>query len=200
MARSEGSGNSPKLNLSYKFDPDHLLYVTWSKGFRPGGVNRNGGGTLPPYQPDYPDQLRTGLEDDLGQSSPAIQRRVVCRGMERTFNSPIWGRTRSRSSTTRIRLKSKVSRPIWNLPRLQGLTLSGGFSLLDAKLTQAFCKGETPSVCGTPGYEDYAPSGTQLPTTPKFKGDVTARYSFAIPAGYVGKPAGLCRVRRAALG
>ena len=30
-----------------------MIYATWSKGFRPGGVNRNGGGTLPPYKPDY---------------------------------------------------------------------------------------------------------------------------------------------------
>jgi hypothetical protein len=37
-----------------------------------------------------------------------------------------------------------------------------------------------------PGTEDYAPSGTQLPTTPKFKGDITARYSFALAAGYQG--------------
>ena len=51
--RSTGSGNTPKVNLSYKFDPDKMVYATWSKGFRPGGVNRNGGGTLPPYKPDY---------------------------------------------------------------------------------------------------------------------------------------------------
>jgi outer membrane receptor protein involved in Fe transport len=50
---TSGSGNSPKLNLTYKFDPDHMIYATYSKGFRPGGVNRNGGGTIAPYQPDY---------------------------------------------------------------------------------------------------------------------------------------------------
>jgi len=51
--RTTSSGNTPKLNLTYKFDKDRMVYATWSKGFRPGGVNRNGGGTLPPYQPDY---------------------------------------------------------------------------------------------------------------------------------------------------
>jgi outer membrane receptor protein involved in Fe transport len=30
-----------------------MIYATFSKGFRPGGVNRNGGGTIPPYQPDF---------------------------------------------------------------------------------------------------------------------------------------------------
>ena len=67
----------------------------------------------------------------------------------------------------------------------QGLTLSGGFSYTDAKLTQAYCPGG-PAVCLAPGVENYAPSGTQLPTTPKFKGDLTARYSFPMGAGYKG--------------
>ena len=65
----------------------------------------------------------------------------------------------------------------------QSLTLTGGFSLLDAKLTQTFCG--DPSVCDAPGfdpstYEQYAASGTRLPVTPRFKGNVTARYSFPV--------------------
>ena len=33
-------GSTPKFNLTYKFDEDHMVYATFSKGFRPGGVNR----------------------------------------------------------------------------------------------------------------------------------------------------------------
>jgi outer membrane receptor protein involved in Fe transport len=70
----------------------------------------------------------------------------------------------------------------------QNLTITGGFSLLDAKLTQTFCG--DPSICSAPGfdpstYEQYAPSGTRLPVTPKFKGNVTGRYTFPI-ASYKG--------------
>ena len=36
----DGSGNVPRLNLTYKFTPDKMVYATCSKGFRPGGVNR----------------------------------------------------------------------------------------------------------------------------------------------------------------
>ena len=43
--RTSKSGNTPKVNLTYKIDKDHMIYATWSKGFRPGGVNRNGGGS-----------------------------------------------------------------------------------------------------------------------------------------------------------
>lgn len=45
------TGNTPKFTLTYKFNPDRLIYVTYSKGFRPGGINRVG--DLPPYQADF---------------------------------------------------------------------------------------------------------------------------------------------------
>ena len=34
------SGVNPKFNLSYDFDRDHMVYVTASKGYRPGGANQ----------------------------------------------------------------------------------------------------------------------------------------------------------------
>ena len=43
--------------LTYKIDSDHLVYATYSTGFRPGGVNRVYDTAIhaiyPPYQPDY---------------------------------------------------------------------------------------------------------------------------------------------------
>ena len=39
-----------KLNATYKINDDALVYATWSRGYRPGGVNRRG--TLPPYGAD----------------------------------------------------------------------------------------------------------------------------------------------------
>jgi outer membrane receptor protein involved in Fe transport len=62
--------------------------------------------------------------------------------------------------------------------------LSGSVSLLDAKLTQDFCKqlddnGNPLSAASCPDY-NLALSGTRLPVTPKFKGNLTARYSFSV--------------------
>jgi outer membrane receptor protein involved in Fe transport len=34
------SGVNPKFNLSYDFDNNHMVYVTASKGYRPGGANQ----------------------------------------------------------------------------------------------------------------------------------------------------------------
>ncbi|HSY07151.1 MAG TPA: TonB-dependent receptor [Steroidobacteraceae bacterium] len=182
--KSEGSGNSPKLNLSYKFDPDHLMYVTWSKGFRPGGVNRNGGGILPPYLPDYLTNYEVGWKTTWFDHRLRFNGAVFdeeWKNFQFSFLGP--NAITIIQNAGQARIKGIETDLEW--AATQGLTLSGGFSLLDSKLTEAYCPGG-PSVCLAPGQENYAPSGTQLPTTPKFKGDVTARYTFAVGGGYQG--------------
>jgi outer membrane receptor protein involved in Fe transport len=47
----DDDGSVPKFNLTYRFTDNKLMYVTYSEGFRPGGINRNN--TVPPYKPDY---------------------------------------------------------------------------------------------------------------------------------------------------
>ena len=48
---STGDGFTYRANATYKFNPDHLVYFTYSTGFRPGGINRAGSGA--PFGPDY---------------------------------------------------------------------------------------------------------------------------------------------------
>ena len=175
--RTSKSGNTPKLNLTYKIDKDHMVYATWSKGFRPGGVNRNGGGTLPPYQPDY----LTNYE--LGWKTTWLDHRLRFNGAifdERwkNFQFAYLGANAltiiANAGNAEIRgIESELEFAV-----TEGLTLSGGFSLLDAKLTQTYC--DNYPACLAPNYEGYAPSGTRLPVTPKFKGDITARYTFPV--------------------
>ncbi|HUA87859.1 MAG TPA: TonB-dependent receptor, partial [Steroidobacteraceae bacterium] len=54
---TSGHGIVPKATLSWKVTPDQMVYATFSKGFRPGGVNRitqpKSGQKFPPYEPDY---------------------------------------------------------------------------------------------------------------------------------------------------
>ncbi|MGH8177501.1 MAG: TonB-dependent receptor domain-containing protein, partial [Steroidobacter sp.] len=61
------------------------------------------------------------------------------------------------------------------------LTLSGGAAFLDSELTENYCgfvdaNGNPETNCPDP----EAPDGTQLPVTPKFKGNLTARYKFPL--------------------
>jgi hypothetical protein len=67
--RVKGNGTTHRLNLTWKPTDDLMVYATWSRGFRPGGINRRG--TIPPYSPDY-----------LARRQAADQRRAVLGGVE----------------------------------------------------------------------------------------------------------------------
>src|SRR5258706_5353176 len=56
--RVKDTGETHKVNLTYRITPDKLIYATHSTGFRPGGVNRNG--DLPPYRADSIDNYEVG--------------------------------------------------------------------------------------------------------------------------------------------
>src|SRR3546814_14873158 len=49
-----------RINATYKFSDDALVYATVSRGFRPGGINRRG--TLPPYEADFIDNYELGFK------------------------------------------------------------------------------------------------------------------------------------------
>ncbi|MGI8611986.1 MAG: TonB-dependent receptor, partial [Sphingomicrobium sp.] len=49
--RSKGDGFTHRVNAQYKPNEDVMLYATWSRGFRPGGINRQP--SAPAYDPDY---------------------------------------------------------------------------------------------------------------------------------------------------
>jgi iron complex outermembrane receptor protein len=177
---TSGSGNSPKLNLTYKIDAQRMIYATYSKGFRPGGVNRNGGGTIAPYQPDYLKNY------EVGWKTMWFDNRLRFNGaffVEKwsNFQFSYLGPNALTIITNAGQAEMKGVETDLEFAATQNLTLFGGFTLLDAKLTQEFCG--DPAVChdpNDPGHEQFAPSGTRLPVTPKFKGNVTARYTFPV--------------------
>ena len=70
-AEVKESGETHKANLSWKVDPDKMLYLTYSTGFRPGGVNRLA--LSPPYKPDTVDNYEIGWKT-------TVARRVAWQG------------------------------------------------------------------------------------------------------------------------
>ena len=74
--------------------------------------------------------------------------------------------------------------------------MSTNFTFLDPKLTQNYC-GQQSGVTNCPTQDDsepflpgdvlvgpQAPTGTNLPVTPKFKGNIVARYTFSTFDGW----------------
>jgi outer membrane receptor protein involved in Fe transport len=179
---TSGSGNSPKFNLTYKFDPDRLIYATYSKGFRPGGVNRNGGGTIPPYQPDYLKNYEIGWKTSWFDNRLRFNG-AIFREDWSNFQFSYLGPNSLTIITNAGQARIDGLETDLEFAATQNLTLTSGFSWLNARLTQTFCG--DPSICGAPGfdpstYEQYAPAGTRLPVTPRFKGNITARYTFPV--------------------
>jgi iron complex outermembrane receptor protein len=185
--RTTGSGNTPKVNLTYKFDAEKLVYATWSKGYRPGGVNRTGGGTEPPYKPDY----LTNYE--IGWKTSWLDNRVRWNGAVfdekwKDFQFAYLGPNALTiiANAGQAEIRGVESDLEWAVTR--SFTLTGGLSLLNPKLTQEYCASADASQCNpNSGFEQYAPNGEQLPVTPKVKGNITGRYNFPIAsfAGYV---------------
>lgn len=172
------SGETHKVNLTWKVDDDRLLYATYSTGFRPGGNNRDAFAlgqlqSIPPYAADtltnYEIGWKTQFFDralrfngaifweewkDVQYSLPGIL------GIFYTVNA---GAARSRGIEADIN---------W---RIGDLTLAASGTYVDAQLTKPFCdivNGCDPAAGGS----IIAAKGARLPVTPKVKLNGSARY------------------------
>jgi iron complex outermembrane recepter protein len=172
-------GNTPKLNLTYQIDERHMVYATWSKGFRPGGVNRRG--NFPPYKADFLKNYEIGWKTSWAENRVRFNG-AVFREDWTDFQFSFLGANGLTNVTNAggARIMGLESELEWLAA--PSLTLTAGFSLLDPKLTEDFCKQLDANgipLTNCPSYA-FAPKDTQLPVTPKFKGNLTARYSFGI--------------------
>jgi iron complex outermembrane recepter protein len=190
--RDTETGHVPRVNLTYKITPDAMVYATYSKGFRPGGVNRTAQAGIGPYQADY----LTNYE--IGWKTQWLDHRLRWNGALfwedwKDFQFSFLGQ----NSVTIIEnggdanIKGIESELEW--AATSKLTLSFNFTWLKAQLTSNYCGSEDPATgkparsnpCpanpanGIPApFAPLAPEGTRLPITPDFKGNVIARYSF----------------------
>ncbi len=197
--RVTGSGNVPRANVTYKFDADKLVYATFSKGFRPGGVNRTSEPGIGPYQTDYLKNY------EIGWKTQWLDHRLRWNGAVfwEDWNNFQFSFLGPNSVTIIVnggdaRIKGIENELEWAASN--NLTLSTSFTFLDPRLTQNYCGTVGVTNCPTqsttvnfgPGAPaligPQAPSGTNLPITPKFKGNLIARYQFDEALGW--KPFG----------
>ncbi len=169
-----------KANLTYKITPDALVYATWSRGFRPGGINRRG--TLPPYKPDQLDNYELGWKTMWG---PVRFNGAVYQEIWNNIQLSFLGQ----NGLTEIRNagKARIRGVEFDLGyNKNGLSLDLSGSYNDATIRKDFClianSAFDCSLPGTDGTENalLAPAGTHLPITAKFKGNAVARYEFPV--------------------
>jgi outer membrane receptor protein involved in Fe transport len=166
-----------KLNLTYHIDDQKMVYATWSRGFRPGGINRRS--SFGPYTSDF----LTNYE--VGWKTAWMDGRVRFNGalyLEEWKNFQFSflganGLTNIRNAP-QAEIKGVEADISWRPD--EHWTISGAGAFTDGKLTKNFCQtlvnGLPVTNCATP----EAPSGTSLPVTPKFKGNATVRYEWRL--------------------
>jgi outer membrane receptor protein involved in Fe transport len=190
--RVTGSGTVPRANLTYKITPDKMVYATYSKGFRPGGVNRTSQPGIGPYQADFLKNYEIGWKTQWLDHTLRWNGAVFWedwKNFQFSFLGP--------NSLTIIvnggnaRIKGIENELEW--AATSALTLSTSFTFIDAKLTENYCGQQgvtdcpdqvTPQAFQPNLIGPQAPAGTRLPITPTFKGNLVARYVFDEVSGF----------------
>src|SRR3546814_250089 len=172
-----------KINATYKFNDDALVYATVSRGFRPGGINRRG--SLPPYEADFIDNYELGfktswLDNRVRVNAAAYQ--LDWTDIQLSFLGANGLSEVRNAGDARIR---GAELDVYAL-LAPGLSLGVGAAYNDAEITEDFCRIANelfdctlPGPDGTPNAL-LAPAGTRLPTTAKFKANALARYEFPV--------------------
>jgi len=177
-----------KANLTWQINPDKMIYGTWSEGFRPGGINRRG--SLPPYKSDFLTNYELGWKTtwfDHRLSYNGAVFREKWKDFQFSFLGPNGLTDILNAGQARI---DGIEQDIaW--AATYNLQIGAGMAYYDAKLTQDYCgftdangnaatscpAGTVNPITGNVVTGPQAPKGTRLPITPKFKYNLTARYT-----------------------
>ena len=186
--RSKGTGHIHRLNAQWKPQQNLMFYATWSKGFRPGGINRQPG--LPAYSPDFLTNYEAGWKTTFMGSRLRWNGAIYHEkwdGVQLSYLGP------NSLTITQNGRAARVNGIETDINYIQGgLSLTAAAAYTDAKLVGNVCRAAividpSPDCTGerAPGKPDFiiAPSGTRLPVTPKFKASATARYTWPMWAG-----------------
>lgn len=159
---TEESGTLYRVNLQYRFDPDRMVYATFSQGFRPGGINRRG--TLPPYAADFLDNYEAGWKTEWFDHHLRWNGALYLEKW-RDFQFSFLGANglteiQNAGNAQIVGIESDLT---W-VP-FEGLTIRGAGTVLHSEMTNTTA---------------FADKGTRLPTSPEVKADIVARYEFPL--------------------
>ena len=181
----KGSGFTHRLNLTYRPHDGLMFYATWSRGFRPGGLNRRQ--SIRPYDADYLTNYELGwkvaFDDNHIRWNGAIFQQKW-KGFQYSYLGPNSFTEIHNGPDARIRgIESDISYVGG------GVNLNAAASYTDAKTRNNTCffdaaQPDCSDNIGNPGSPNFiaAPTGTRLPITPRFKATATARYSWDVGA------------------
>jgi outer membrane receptor protein involved in Fe transport len=186
------SGSLGRFNVTWDISDTKLVYGTYSEGYRPGGINRRG--SVPPYVSDYLKNY------ELGWKTMWLDKRLAWNGA--VFHQK-WDDFQfsylGANGLTEIRNAGAAKIDGLEMELQWAMTynfmLTGGVAFYDAKLSEDYCgygdlAGNPISFC-PPGsivpstgevntIGPQAVKGDRLPITPRFKGNLTGRYTWDV--------------------
>ena len=177
------NGETHRISLQYQFDPDAMMYGTYSTGFRPGGNNR-----LPTADPYSADTL-TNYEIGWKTTWAHKLRFNGAVFYEKWYGAQtaVQGQSGITSIVNAGNAKSEGIEAELNWQTTEHLNLSANATVLfKDETTTIFCEpdyntGATRSTCvDTPGQRPQVASypGTRMPGIPLHKAYGIARYQF----------------------
>lgn len=164
---TKGDGHTYRVNATYKIDDDKMVYATLSTGFRPGGINRRG--TLPPYDADFLKNHEVGWKTSWMGNRLRWNGAVFYEKWD-DFQFSFLGANGLTEIRNAGKAKMKGVESDINWLVTDGLSLIGAAAYTDAELNEDYIP--------DPSAPPEATKGTSLPVTPKFKGNLTARYEW----------------------
>jgi iron complex outermembrane receptor protein len=192
-------GVRSRINMSWKFMDDGLLYYTWSQGFRPGGFNRASGFVSAGQSPlkgifltpigFAPDDL---VNNELGFKTQWLNHRVQFNG---TFYREDWrnvqiglfdpgvlGNLTFTTNGPDYRVRGFETEIIGQITTGLTVTLTGSWNHSDLVNTPTLKdKNGVPINWAAIGlHNPYGDTGSPLAQSPPFQGNVRVRYEFPI--------------------
>lgn len=172
-----------KGNISWTPTDNLLFYATYSEGFRPGLLNRPGGAAGPngffvPFAIDT-DEV-TNYE--LGWKTQLFENQLQFNGnaffvdgerLQTTIFDPSITNLFFSDNAANVEILGVEADVVYAPYALEGLTLTGAFSVLDTEIKEVL----TPT--------DDVAAGGELAYAPNFQGNVRARYEWNVSSDYV---------------
>lgn len=168
ISESESIG---RVNLTWKLSDTQMLYGTWSEGYRPGGINRSP--SAGEYTSDFLTNWEAGWKTQWLDNTLQFNGAVFYEQWD-DFQVSFVGAnaiTQVANGPTADVLGTELQM-LWLAT--DGLRITAAAAFYDSELKDDYCP-----ACNADG-SPWAPAGTRLPITAKFKGNLVARYTFAV--------------------
>jgi len=164
------SENVSRFNATWNVTDDHMVYFTWSEGYRPGGVQRNpaAGEFLSDFLTNVEAGWKTQWADNRFQFNGAIFTQEW-EDIQISFTGDNAITAVNNGPTAEVNgLEMDF---LWLAT--EDLRLSASAAFYDSKLKSDYCN-LSAGVCTSV----LAPAGTRLPVTAEIKYNIVARYHF----------------------